>query len=228
VNGSPNPWIFVALAALAVAVGVIMWRREQQRQSALRVWAFGRGWRVRPGGEGGPLYEHPAVTLLNRGHTRRYGCLIDGDLQGQSLQMFDYRYVTGHGKNRATHLHGVAILTVPFPVRPLRIRPENALDKLGEFLGTDDIDFESAEFSRRFHVSADDRKWAFDVIHTRMMEYLLKAPPEWSLEFGSHEIVAFRRGYAQGADYEAAMALLQGVRALIPEYLIRQQRGETT
>jgi hypothetical protein len=59
-----------------------------------------------------------------------------------------------------------------------------------------------------------------------MMEYLLKAPAGWSLEFGSHEIVAFRRGYAQGADYEAAIALLQGVRALIPEYLIRQQRGE--
>lgn len=224
---SPQPWIVGALLVMLAVVAVYVWRQDQKRQEALRVWAFGRGWRVWPGGQGGPLYEHPAVTLLNRGHSRSTGCLIAGELDQQPLRLFDYRYVTGHGKNRTTHRHGVAILTVPFPVRPLRIRPEHVFDKVGEFLGADDIDFESAEFSRRFHVSADDRKWAFDVIHTRMMEYLLKAPAEWSLEFGSHEIVAFRRGYAQGADYEAAIALLRGVRELIPEYVIRQQRGET-
>jgi len=224
---SPNPWFFGLLAGLVLAFGIYAWRRDQKRQEALRVWAFGRGWRVRPGGEGGPLHEHPAVTLFKRGHSRRFNCLIDGDLEGQPLRMFDYRYVTGHGKNRTTHQCGVAILVLPFLVRPLRIRPENAFDKVGEFLGADDIDFESAEFSRRFHVSADDRKWAFDVIHTRMMEFLLKASAGWALEFGSHEIVAFRRGYAQGADYEKAIALLQGVRALIPDYVIRQQRGDT-
>ena len=223
---SPNPWIFILLLAVLGTIAVLMWRREMQRQDALRVWAFERGWRVGPGGPGGPLYEHPAVTLLDRGHSRRSGCLITGELEGQPLQLFDYQYVTGHGKNRTTHRCGVAILNVPFPVRPLRIRPENAFDKVGEFLGADDIDFESAEFSRRFHVSADERKWAFDVIHTRMMEFLLKAPPGWALEFGSDEIVAFRRGYARQADYEAAIMLLKGVRALIPEYVIRQQRGD--
>ena len=223
---SPQPWIFVVLAALLAAFGIHMWRRDLQRQDALRVWAFGRGWRAWPGGEGGPLYEHPGLSLLERGHSRRCGCLIRGTVDGLPVSLFDYRYVTGHGKNRTTHHHAVALLTLPFPVRALRIRPEHALDKVGEFLGADDIDFESAEFSRRFHVSADDRKWAYDVIDGRMMEYLLAASGGWSLEMGSGELAASKRGYADAAGYEAALALLQGVRERIPEHVIRRQRGE--
>lgn len=223
---APSPWIFFLVAAVLAAFGIYAWRRDQARQEALRTWAFGRGWRTWPGGEGGPLFEHPGLTLLERGHSRRCGCLIRGNLEGLPLNLFDYRYVTGHGKNRTTHRYAVAVLVLPFPVRALRIRPENAFDKVGELFGAEDINFESAEFSRRFHVAAADRKWAYDIIHARMMEYLLAAPGGWALEMGSHELAAFRRGYADVPAYEAAIGLLAGVRERIPEYVIRHQRGE--
>ena len=37
--------------------------------------------------------------------------------------------------------------------------------------------FESAEFSRRFHVSSPDKRFAYDVIDPRMMEFLLRGDP---------------------------------------------------
>lgn len=225
---SPQPWIFAAVAVLLAAWALYSWRRDQQRQERVRAWAFARGWRTWPGGEGGPLHEHPGLSLLDRGHSRRCGCVVQGTLDGQPLVLFDYRYVTGHGKNRTTHWYGVAILDLPYPVRPLRVRPEHAFDKLGEFFGADDIDFESAEFSRRFHVAAPDRKWAYDIIQARMMEFLLAAPGGFAWEMGSHEIAAYQVGHAQPQDYEQALALLQGVRDHIPEFIIRQQRGEST
>ena len=225
-----GPGFFVLVA---VGLGVLAawgWQQDQKRLERLRVWALKRGWRAWPGGEGGPLYEHPGLSLLDRGHSRRCDCLVrgrSGEGDGaQALDLFDYRYVTGHGKNRTTHRYAVAILTLPFPVKGLRLRPENALDKVGEFLGAEDIDFESAEFSRRFFVSANDRKWAYDVIHARMMEFLLAAPAGWSLEMGSREVAAYRAGRAEPSTYEEAIALLEGVRDRIPEYVIRQQRGE--
>lgn len=225
---SPPPWIFLLVLAGLVAFGIRVWLQDQKRQEAIRAWAFARGWRVWPGGEGGPLHEHPALALLQRGRSRRCACLVRGELDGQPLALFDYRFVTGHGKNRTSHRYGVAIMDLPFPVRPLRIRPEHAFDKVGEFLGHDDIDFESAEFSARFHVSADDRKWAYDIVHTRMMEFLLQAPAGFALETGSHEIAVYRRGYAGVPHYEQAVKLLQGVRERIPAFVIREQKGEST
>jgi len=225
-----GPGFFVLVAVALGAAAVWAWQQDQKRQERLRLWALKRGWRVWPGGEGGPLYEHPGLSLLERGHSRRCDTLVRGRSGGeageQPLDLFDYRYVTGHGKNRTTHHYVVAILTLPFPVKRLRLRPENALDKVGEFLGAEDIDFESAEFSRRFFVTADDRKWAYDVIHARMMEFLLAAPAGWSLEMGGRGVAAFRGGRAEPAVYEEAVALLEGVRERIPDYVIRQQRGE--
>lgn len=88
----------------------------------------------------------------------------------------------------------------------------------------DDIDFESAEFSARFHVSSDDRKWAYDVIHARMMEFMLTAPSGSALEMGSHEIAVFKRGQARPADYEAAIGLIEGFRERIPDYMVVHKR----
>lgn len=43
--------------------------------------------------------------------------------------------------------------------------------------GFDDIDFESVEFSRKFFVKSPDKRFAYDVIHPAMMEFLLASDP---------------------------------------------------
>jgi hypothetical protein len=55
----------------------------------------------------------------------------------------------------------------------LLIRPENFLDKAAGLIGFEDIDLDNAEFNRKFHVSADDKKFAYDVLNQRLMEFLL-------------------------------------------------------
>ena len=59
----------------------------------------------------------------------------------------------------------------------LLIRKEGLGDKLAGGLGFDDIDFESEEFSRTFWVKSQDKRFAFDVIHPLMMEFLLDGSP---------------------------------------------------
>ncbi len=67
----------------------------------------------------------------------------------------------------------------------LTIRREGILDKFAASFGFDDIDFESEEFSRRYHVGCSDRKFAYDVITPRAMEFLIReAAPAMRIEQG--------------------------------------------
>ena len=95
------------------------------------------------------------------------------------LLMGDYQYKvdSGSGKNRRTTTHRISYLVLGLPmnhVPSLVIRPENFFDKLAAMVGFDDIDFESVEFSRRFLVSSDNKRFAYDLIDPRMMEFLMK------------------------------------------------------
>ncbi len=43
--------------------------------------------------------------------------------------------------------------------------------------GFSDIDFESAEFSQKFYVQSRDKRFAYDLLHPNMLEFLLAASP---------------------------------------------------
>lgn len=113
--------------------------------------------------------------LFQRGGSRRSYDLIAGRRNGIEVMLFDFSYVTGSGKNRTTHRRTACISellterSLPYVI----IRPESFLDKLASAIGFNDIDFESVEFSKEFFVKGEDRRFAYDLVHPRMMEYLL-------------------------------------------------------
>ncbi|MCK4626760.1 MAG: hypothetical protein KAV00_15725, partial [Phycisphaerae bacterium] len=109
--------------------------------------------------------------------------------------------------------------------KPLYIRREGFFDKIGQFFGFDDIDFESAEFSRKFYVKSPDKRWAYDVIHTRTMEHLL-ASANFSIRFDRAHVIAWRSRTNKPADFEAAAELISGILDRLPEYVVRRQKGE--
>ncbi|MCK9997461.1 MAG: hypothetical protein KAH56_14395, partial [Candidatus Krumholzibacteria bacterium] len=163
---------------------------------------------------------------FQKGHSRHAKNIIKGEFNGRSVTLMDYRYTVGHGKNRSTHNRGVVLLACDFPTVPLFIRRENPLDRVGEFFGADDIDFESAEFSRKFFVKSADRKWAYDVVHTRTMEYLMKSPSCFTIEFGFGEIAIYQNGWCGTDNYEKALEMAWDLHELIPDYVVRQMKGE--
>ncbi len=121
--------------------------------------------------------------LFRRGHSRRaYNTLMGNvEIDGATYEgvMGDFKYKTTHtdskgNRQTSTHKFSYLILDVPYHGVPdLLIRREGMFDKLAGMIGFDDIDFESAEFSRRFHVKSPDRRFAYDVITPTMMEFLL-------------------------------------------------------
>jgi hypothetical protein len=93
-------------------------------------------------------------------------------------------------------------------VPDLLIRREGIFDKIAGVLGFDDIDFESSEFSRKFCVKSGDKRFAYDVIDPRMMEFLLASdPPTIDIERGQCCITDGARRW-EPAQFQAAMGWL--------------------
>ena len=91
---------------------------------------------------------------------------------------FDYEYKTQttNGKQTTTQVHRFSVLGLSMGILmpQLSVDPENFLERFVGRLTGNDIDLESEEFNRAFTVGCPDRKFASDVLHPQMMEFLLE------------------------------------------------------
>jgi hypothetical protein len=213
-------WIVIIFATVVIAIAQAAWARE--RRARWRALASEMGCQYSPND---PFGMRDALTqpLFHHGHSRRVSNVMYGHYQGVPMRCFDYRYTVGSGKNSHTYYFTCALVASPVLFKPLVIRPEGIGDKIGHFLGVHDVQFEYDEFNRRFCVQCQDAKFAFDVVHSRTMEWLMRN--------GSMVIEASGFGVlTHGTNGQAPMAALGGnVRemldygtefiALLPEYL---------
>jgi len=212
-------WVFVLLAALLI--GVAAWRSSVRRK-ALSAWANSHGLVLSPGKDRSFDDRFPAFRALRRGYSRYAHHVMDGEWNGRQVTAFDYHYVTGSGKNRRVHEFSAVLVASSVPLKPLHIRSENIFDRIGEVFGLDDLDFESAEFSRAYHVRAPDRRWAYDVLHARTIDFLLQQPKH-NLQFdGDHVLIWRNRRFGTDA-FDQALAIACGILDRFPEYLLEQQ-----
>lgn len=179
--------VLVAVVVLAL-VGAALYfghKAEQERIAALRLIASERGWAFDPSSDTRHDDEYGCFSIFKQGHSRRAYNTISGDhtINGRShrIRMGDYLYkvTTSNGKTTSTTTYRLSYLIVRLAyagVPDMVIRPEHFFDKIGAAIGFDDIDFESAEFSRRFHVKSADKRFAYDVVTPRMMEFLMASP----------------------------------------------------
>lgn len=173
--------LVIAVLALAIAGAVYAYRLEKKRREALVALADRLGLSFNPSYDSSHDEEYAHFEIFRRGHSRVAMNTLSGDVilaeRRFVIKMGDFRYkiTTSSGKSTTTHTYRFSymILHLPWRVPDLLIRREGIFDKLAGAIGFDDIDFESAEFSKRFYVKSRDKRFAYDVIHPQMMEFLL-------------------------------------------------------
>lgn len=223
------PCFFVGFLVLVVVLIVVGYRQTKQRREAMAAWAQRCGLSFSPDHDDHLKERFPDFKCLRQGDQDRYAYNIcRGRWNGRDLTAFDYHYETrstdSKGRTSTTSHHfSAVILCADIPLKPLVIRGETVFDKMAGFFGYDDIDFESTEFSRRFYVKSPDRRWAYDVIHARTMEFLLQSP-RFNIQFDHVHIIAWRERTLRLPQFEQALTLIEGVLERFPDYLIQQQR----
>jgi hypothetical protein len=224
--------ILFVLAIVAVVIGLAVFGAymSAKRRKELMAWAESKGLRYTQGKRRGVDSRFAEFKCLHKGKNRYAYDVMEGEWSERPIVAFDYHYETesrdSKGRRQRHHHHfSAVILGNYFPLKPLFIRPEGFFDKVTEFLGLDDIDFESAEFSRKFFVKAQDRRWAFDVIHARTMQFLLDMP-RFTIQFDPAQVIAYRSSKFTVGDFEAAAGLIQGMLDRFPDYLVKQLQEE--
>lgn len=221
---SPNLFVFL-IFAVVIGVFILGAYLSAQRRKMLAAWAAAAGFSFDPGRN--PMLEsrYPFFQCLQLGYNRYAYNVMSGSIEGRDCLEFDYHYTTGSGKSREDHTMSAVILESKIPLRQLYIRPETFFDHIAEFIGFEDIHFESNEFSRRFHVHSPDRKWAFDVISQDTMQFLLDSPTFY-IQFGPTSVIAYRTSVLSPPDFDAAANVIKGMYDRLPDYLVKQQGGE--
>lgn len=217
--------VLVLFAVVFVAAVVFALAAAAQRRKLLAAWARAHGLRFDPDKDRGVKVRFGQFDCLRRGHSQYAHNRISGQWHGREFLGFDYHYEVGHGKGRQTHTFSAVILRSTVPLKPLFIRPEGLVDKVTEFFGYDDIDFESAEFSRKFYVRSPDNRWAYDVIHPRTMEFLLRMP-RFTIKLDGQYVIVYRSRRYKPEDFAAAAKVAEGILDRLPDYLVRQLTGQ--
>jgi len=155
---------------------------------------------------------------------RRFG-INCGDFTYKTRETYTTTDSKGRTRTRTrivTHYFSYFILELDIPNIPdLLIRREGLFDRIAAAFGKDDIDFESAEFSRRYFIKCDNRKFAYDLIHPRMMEFMLQTRP--GLIDLENNRICISSGYSTwpASQFPQTLDWLQQFMDLWPAYLIK-------
>lgn len=226
--------ILIGVVAAIVVGGVayFLYQAEQKRLKELEAWALAHGCRLDRGSEYGAQDRLPAIKQLRQGSNRYGKNFIRGIRNGRPIEIFEHHHETTSTDSKGrtqTHHHWqtVVVIDTGWSLQPLAIRKEHFFDRIAEFVGWDDIDFESAEFSRAFHVSSPDRKFAYDVIDQAMMEYLLGALKR-PIGMGDTILFTVDSGYWSPEKIDPAIELLEGMLERWPRSLARELSERAT
>jgi len=168
------------------------------------------------------------LSWLRRGDVRYAYNVFHGCHLEYPVTIFDYHFSTpGSGKSGGYDYYWSAFVVemkTNFP--DMIISHESRESRLAEALGGSHIAFESAEFTRAFRVRSSDKKFAYDVCHPKMMEYLL-ANQDLTVEISGAGLAVLFEDWLRPEKIEANLSRLIEIRKLLPDYLFAKTDADT-
>lgn len=222
--------LVIGFIVVAIIIAVLGHLGAKKRREALAAWAAARDWHYSEGEVSTLEDRWPQFDKLQQGDNRYGFNVMRGRQDHREAFAFDYHYQTystdSKGR-RQTHHHefSAIVLDSGLDLTKLVIRPEGLFDKMKGLFGVDDIDFESAEFSRAFWVTSPDKRWAYDVLHQETMEYLLdsgRLPLEF--EDGPH-VICWGSHKWSAEQFDKALRYVDGILDRIPKDIRKELRN---
>lgn len=170
--------------------------------------------------------DYAFLPHLAQGGNRYAFNVLSGSYRQSEVLIFDYHYELPakdpKSEDERTHCFLTSILVlVPAYFPELRIAPAGVLSKIADAFGDENIQFESAEFSRAFCVRSKDKRLAYDVCNARVIEFLLENRDLDILLVRC--VLALVSGTQPSASQvESNLQRLIEIRSRLPQYLFTQ------
>ena len=214
---------FVFVVVFVVLAAVVGWLNAKKRREQFAALARQREWTYTERDD--RWCERFQGAPFGRGSDRRAINVLGGTYDGRPFAAFDYRYTTrstdSKGRSHSTvHPYSVVAVNVGALFPELSVTPEGFVGRIVGRLTDRDIELESEDFNRAFTVTADDRKFASDVLHPQMMEYLLTMP-YLGWKFAGDSLLAWREGSHTFAEVDAKLVAVDGIVDRVPDFVWR-------
>ena len=154
------------------------------------------------------------LCWLNRGDNNCAYNIFQGRHLEYPATIFDYTFTAG----RYSYYWSAYVLEMKGNFSDVLISHESRESHIAEALGGSHITFESAEFSRVFRVRSTDKKFAFEVCHPEMMDFLL-ANQDLTVEIRGDAVAMFFEDWLRPEKVEGNLSRLVQIRRLLPAYL---------
>lgn len=174
----------LVVIAAVVVVGLLLffqYQAHKKKVAAFTALAAGRGWHYTERDRG--LANRFEGTPFGEGHSRDAKHVLTGTFRDRPLLAFEYSYkeTRGSGKDRKTVTYHYTVVSIglPAPKPTLQVTREGWGRKLLGLVGIRDLQLESEAFNKTFHIHTTNDRFAYDVLHPRMMEWMLA--DQWAL-----------------------------------------------
>jgi carbonic anhydrase len=184
--------LVLVVAAISYVVGNI---RQRKRTEALQRVASDLGLAFFPQDNDQLYTELGWCDLFSRGRSQKLLNLMRGSSDGRYIAVFDNQHVTGSGRSKKTWRTTVALLRSDGPAMPrFLLRPEGTWDKISNWFGSADIDFNiRPQFSRSYVLRGDDEQAIRALFTEPLLEYF-EQHPGLSTEGTGNTLLVYRLG----------------------------------
>ena len=170
--------------------------------------------------------EHLAgFPLMNIGRGKQLTNVISVEGPIADIAMFDYRYVTGHGRSRKVRKQTVMSVESTSLVHPVfNLRPEGFWSKVGAAFGGQDIDFiEHPEFSENYVLKGESEEEVRIYMDTMLLDFFA-AQNKICCEAREGTILYYHRYTRVEPDTEQVQKFMEAGMGVFEELLTRQSR----
>jgi hypothetical protein len=186
-----NPLAFIIFVAFVITMVVFVVLQAKRRTQALAAIAQQMGFLFEGTHWRGPMLSPRFKTTLvqrTRGH---FSNALVGLVGSLHVSICDYTY--GQGKSRVTVT--LACFSQDAELPPFALRPEGFLDKIGDALVHNDIDFDSnPEFSRCYHLHTPNEARTRLLFNPSLLTYFEQiAPEKWRVEASGPTLIIYKQ-----------------------------------
>ena len=217
----PAVWIVIGVVVVVAVLIPIAVKQLKKANAQIDSWVQEHGWeRVTDQQVEDRLartWFNPANRQISRPWTMQ---VLRGRWEDRNAMSFMYGYKV---PNDEPQFHVVA-LTLPVTLPMVALAPRGGATRIYAPGPVPEIDLESAEFNRAWHVHGSDHRFVSDFLHPRLMARLLQddaVVKGRELFISGNQLFTMRRGRTELDRIEPSLRLLAEVAALIPEHVLR-------
>jgi hypothetical protein len=165
--------VVIGVIVLVTALGYYNYLAEKKRTAQFQSVAAALGFRFSAQGSTELEKALSGFHLFSQGHGKKLWNLLRNTTENLEVAIFDYRFTVGGGKHQHTSKQSVIAFRFAGPKLPkFFLRPEGFWDKIGSWMGFQDIDFDDHPlFSSRYLLRGDDEKAVRQLFTTPILDY---------------------------------------------------------